>query len=241
MLAGHDHASKRRLLNTTSYHDYLARYFGLDARSLAMFDGRTLDLFAGKSVAVPAYYACANQYPGFAALGLSQPPEAQFEDEPYINHFPDGNASLARLFVRGMDSGSGSRALHGRYRYRALRLQPAGCRRATGAPARLSATAVAVGNTAAGVEVLYAQGEKLTRVIAGHVVYAGYSAMFPYICQDLGAQQRAALSQQIKAPLCYVNVAIRNWRAWVKQGVHYVNMPNSFFCCMKLDYPGERS
>ncbi len=38
------------------------------------------------------------------ALGLPQPSEeAQPEmDEPYIYHFPDGNASLARLMVRDL-------------------------------------------------------------------------------------------------------------------------------------------
>ena len=236
VLAGHDHAAKRRLLNTTSYHDYLARYFGLDARSLAMFDGRTLDLFAGKSVAVPASYAWAVQLPGFAGLGLSPPAEAQYEDEPYINHFPDGNASLARLFVRGMIPGvapgrSMEDIVTARFDYGRLDVE--------GQPVRLrlSATAVALGNTATGAEVLYAQGEKLTRVSAAHVVYAGYSAMLPYICQDLGAAQRSALAQQVKAPLCYVNVAVRNWQAWVRQGVHFVNTPNGFFCNMKLDYP----
>jgi len=236
VLAGHDHAAKRRVLNTTSYHDYLARYFGLDARSLAMFDGRTLDLFAFKSVAVPASYAWAVQLPGFAGLGLSPPPESQFEDEPYINHFPDGNASLARLFVRdmipGVAPGQGMEDIvTARFDYGRLD--------AEGQPVRLrlSATAVALGNTRTGAEVLYSQGEKLARVSAGHVVYAGYSAMLPYICKDLGAEQRAALAQQVKAPLCYVNVAVRNWQAWVRQGVHFVNTPNGFFCNMKLDYP----
>jgi len=236
VLAGHDHAAKRRVLNTTSYHDYLARYFGLDARSLAMFDGRTLDLFAAKSVAVPASFAWNVQLPGFAGLGLSPPADAQFEDEPYINHFPDGNASLARLFVRvmipGVAPGQGMEDIvTARFDYGRLDVE--------GQPVRLrlSATAVALGNTATGAEVLYAQGEKLTRVSAGQVVYAGYSAMLPYICQDLGAEQRAALAQQVKAPLCYVNVAVRNWQAWVRQGVHFVNTPNGFFCNMKLDYP----
>jgi spermidine dehydrogenase len=236
VLAGHDHAAKRHLLDTTSYHDYLARYFGLDARSLAMFDGRTLDLFAGKSVAVPASYAWNVQLPGFAGLGLSPSAEAQNEDEPYINHFPDGNASLARLFVRGMIPGVApgqgmEDIVTARFDYGRLDVE--------GQPVRLrlAATAVALGNTPDGAEVLYAQGEKLTRVSAGHVVYAGYSAMLPYICKDLGTEQRAALSQQVKAPLCYVNVAVRNWQAWVRQGVHFVNTPNGFFCNMKLDYP----
>ena len=61
--------------------------------------------------------------------------------------------------------------------------------------------------------------------------------MLPYICPDLGAAQRAALSGQVRGPLTYVNVALRNWRAWVRQGVQFINNPTGFYCVMKLDYP----
>ena len=42
-------------------------------------------------------------YPGFAGLRLPASDAAAAEmDEPYIYHFPDGNASLARLMVRSL-------------------------------------------------------------------------------------------------------------------------------------------
>ncbi len=41
-------------------------------------------------------------YPGFAGLGL---PSSGGRGEPYIYHFPDGNASLARLLVRSLVPG----------------------------------------------------------------------------------------------------------------------------------------
>lgn len=102
---------------------------------------------------------------------------------------------------------------------------------------RLASTVVALANNAKGVDVLYAQGERLTRVSAGHAVYAGYSAMLPYVCPELGAPQRQALSDQVRAPLVYVNVAVRNWRAWAERGIHYVNNPAGFYSNLKLDYP----
>ena len=102
---------------------------------------------------------------------------------------------------------------------------------------RLSSTVVRLANSRSGVDILYAQGERVTRVFAGEVVYAGYSAMLPYVCDDFGAAQRSALSRQVRAPMAYVNVALRNWRAWVKQGVHYVNNPSGFYSNIKLDYP----
>src|SRR4029077_654972 len=53
------------------------------------------------SDAVPAADVRAHGYPGFAGLGL--PVDASEEwSEPYIYHFPDGNASLARLLVRAL-------------------------------------------------------------------------------------------------------------------------------------------
>jgi len=236
VLAGHGSAEKERLLASTSYHDYLQRYFGLDERSLAMFDGRTLDLFACKAQAVPALWAWGCEYPGFRGLGLRMPPEGILEGDPYIYHFPDGNASLARLFVRelipdvapghGMDD-----IVTARFDYGRLDVPGAAVR------LRLASTVVTLANNPRGVDVLYAQGERLTRVSAGHAVYAGYSAMLPYICRDLPAAQRRALADQVKAPLVYVNVAIRNWRAWVNRGVHYVNNPAGFYSHLKLDYP----
>jgi spermidine dehydrogenase len=236
VLAGKSTRQKMELLMTTSYRDYVARYFGLDDRSLAMFDGRTLDLFAFKSVAVPAMYAWGCQYPGFQCLGLKMPKELVYEDEPYIQHFPDGNASLARLFVRELVPGvapgnSMDDILTAKFAYGKLDVPGNNVR------LRLSSTAVAIANNPAGVDVLYAQGEKLTRVSANHAVYAGYSAMLQYICPELGPAQRKAVSDQVRAPLVYVNVAIRNWQSWVNRGIHYVNNPAGFYSNLKLDFP----
>jgi spermidine dehydrogenase len=236
VLAGHGRLAKYRLLQGISYRDYLARHFGLDERSLAMFDGRTLDLFASKSSAVPALDAWAVQLPGFQGLGLNLPREASYETEPYIYHFPDGNASLARLFVRRLipraaAGHSMEDIVTARFDYAQLDVPDQPVR------LRLSSTAVAIGNTRNGVDVLYAQGERLQRVSAKHAVYTGHSAMLPYICTDLGAPQRQAVAAQVRAPLAYVNVVVRNWHPWVQRGVHLVNNPCGFFANFKLDYP----
>jgi spermidine dehydrogenase len=233
---GKSPAEKGRLLSTTSYRDYLQSYHGLDERSLAMFDGRTLDLFASKSEAVPALLAWGCEYPGFQGVGLQMPKAGILEGDPYIYHFPDGNASLALLFVHEMIPGvaagrSMDDIVSARFDYSRLDLPKRAVR------LRLSSTVVALANNRAGVDVLYAQGKTLTRVSADHAVYAGYSAMLPYICPDLGAAQRKAVSDQVKAPLVYVNVAIRNWQAWVNRGIHYVNNPAGFYSHLKLDYP----
>ncbi|MFI4868550.1 MAG: NAD(P)-binding protein [Steroidobacterales bacterium] len=236
VLAGHSREAKLQLLQSTSYRDYLARYFGLDERSLAMFGGRTFDLWASKTDGVPAMDAWACQYPGFQGLGLPSPKEAEQWDSPYIYHFPDGNASLARLFVRQLIPGvapgqSMDDIVTAGFDYGRLDRPDQAVR------LRLSSTVVDLSNRRTGVELVYVQGEALTRIAATHAVYAGYSKMLPYICRDLGDAQRAALSDQVRAPMAYVNVALRNWRAWVRQGVHYVNNPAGFYSNLKLDYP----
>jgi spermidine dehydrogenase len=236
VLSGMSPSAKRRLLETTSYHDYLERYYALDERSLAMFDGRTLDLFACKATAVSALLAWECQYPGFEGLGLQMSHEGVLEGDPYIHHFPDGNATLARLFVRklipGVAPGDTMEDVIGaRFDYTRLD-EPANSVRL-----RLSSTVVALGNRAPGVDVLYMRGGELTRASASHAIYAGYSAMLPYICPDLGEVQRKAVADQVKAPLIYVNVALRSWRCWVNRGVHFVNNPAGFYSHIKLDYP----
>ncbi|HEV8018315.1 MAG TPA: NAD(P)-binding protein [Steroidobacteraceae bacterium] len=236
VLPGMSAAQKRHLLERTSYHDYLERYFGLDQRSLAMFDGRTFDLFACKATDVPALLAWECQYPGFQGLGLQMSRAGVLEGDPYIHHFPDGNATLARLFVRELVPGVApghtmEDVITARFDYGRLD-EPANDVRL-----RLSSTVVAVGNAGAGVDVLYVRNGESTRVAANRVVYAGYLAMLPYMCTELGAAQRQADADQVKAPLIYVNVALRNWHSWVNRGVHYVNNPAGFYTNIKLDYP----
>ena len=236
VLAGLNPARKQALLDSISYRDYLQKYFGLDDTTLAMFEGRTLDYYAATARCVPASAAADVEYPGFQGLGLAAPRDGTMETDPYVFHFPDGNATIARLFVRelipGVAPGRGmDDILRARFDYAELD------RPGNDVALRLGSTAVAIANTRHGVDVLYAQGETLTRVSADHVVYAGYAAMLPYICPELHDAQRHAVADQVKAPLVYVNVAVRNWRAWAQRGVHNICNPAGFYSQLKLDYP----
>ena len=58
-----------------------------------------------------------------------------------------------------------------------------------------------------------------------------------YFLRDVPAQQAAALKQNVKAPLIYTTVALRNWRPWVKLGVHDIYGVDTFYCRAKIDYP----
>ena len=98
-LAGRTTEEKRDVLKSTSYRDYLTRFCGCSEEAANCFQGRTLGFFGLGCDAVPAADARDLGYPGFDGLGL---PARSSPREPYIYHFPDGNASLARLLVRSL-------------------------------------------------------------------------------------------------------------------------------------------
>jgi spermidine dehydrogenase len=103
-LRGKSRDEKEDILEKTSYRDYLIKICGLSEQAANCFHGRSLDFLALASDMIPAEEARDMGLPGFDGLGLSQ--EASPErDEPYIHHFPDGNASLARLLVRALIPG----------------------------------------------------------------------------------------------------------------------------------------
>ena len=103
-LAGKSTEEKIALLESTSYRDYLIKVLGCSEEVANCFQGRTLDFFAVGCDAVAASDARDAGYPGFRALGLP-PVDSPERNEPYIYHFPDGNASLARLLVRALIPG----------------------------------------------------------------------------------------------------------------------------------------
>ena len=236
-LEGRSLAEKEAILEHTSYRDWLMSTWGLDERAADAFFGRTLDFFAAATDAVSAREAFDTGYPGFAGLGVARDEEAIKEmEEPYIHHFPDGNASLARLMVRKLVPGVAPGTtmddiVTARFDY--AKLDVAGARTRV----RLDSTAVVVRNRDGGVDVGYVRDGRLARVRAGHCVMAGYHMMIPYVMRELPKKQREAMAQNVKAPLVYCKVAVRNWRPWVARRVHEIGNPMGFYSRVKLDYP----
>src|SRR6202030_936952 len=103
-LAGKSQAEKIAYLRKISYRDFLRKDARLGDEAVKFFDGSTVGLMAMGPDIVSALDAMGSQYTGFDGLGLGHliDPEAASFDEPYIYHFPDGNASIARLLVRSM-------------------------------------------------------------------------------------------------------------------------------------------
>jgi spermidine dehydrogenase len=220
-----------------SYRAYVQQVWGLSDEAADTFQGRPLDFFAAGIDDLSAFDAMETGYPGFGGMALTRDPDAAAEmDEPYIYHFPDGNASIARSIVRSLipavaPGDSMEDIVTARFDYDVLDIE--------GRPARLRlrATAVHVRNHEAGVDVGYVRDGELHRVHAAGAILAGYHMMVPSIMPELPTPQRRALRANVKAPLSYTKVAVRDWHPWVRLGVHEITNPMGFFSRLKLDYP----
>jgi len=246
-LPGLNREQKIERLLKMSYADFLTKLCNVTPDALPFFQTYTHDLFAVGIDAVPAYYCYAAgddygaiSYPGFDGLDLGNPEYAR-QSEPYIFHFPDGNASIARMLVRQLVPGSiPGHTMDDIVTARAdySRLDNAG----SAVRIRLNSTVVNVrhvgpAQTAKQVEIVYERGGKLQSVRGKHCLLACYNTMIPYLCPELPEKQKAALWYLVKAPLVYTHVAISNWTSFHKLGVHQIVSPGSYHCFTMLDFP----
>jgi spermidine dehydrogenase len=234
-LAGKTEDEKLEILRTTSYRDFLIKICGCTEEVANCFQGRTHDFYALGCDAVAAFDAREAGYPGFDGLGLAETSNPEL-NEPYIHHFPDGNASIARLLVRSLiPAVARGRTMDdvvlARFDYAKLDVRNAPVR------IRLDSTCVNVRNAGDTVELAYMRAGKFHRVAAKHAVLACFNMLIPYIMPEVSQAQRTALSQNVKAPLVYTKVLVRNWQPWVRLGVHEISAPMSFHSRIKLDYP----
>jgi spermidine dehydrogenase len=163
------------------------------------------------------------------------------EAEKYFFHFPDGNASIARLLVRrliphAIPGHSLKDLLSARANYARLDASRSHVR------IRLNSTVVRVQHegapaTARQVEIVYVKGGKLFRVRAAQCVLACWNMVIPHICPELPAKQREALAWEPKVPIVYTNVVLRNWTAWQRLGVNSIYAPGGYHTHVNLDLP----
>jgi spermidine dehydrogenase len=231
---------KIALLTKISYAEYLTKHCKLTPKALPFFQTFPHDLFCIGIEAVPAMECYEGvddynsfTYAGFDGLGLPAPAK----EEPYIYHFPDGNASIARLVVRSlipsaMPGSSMEDVVDARAVYSKLDAADSQVR------IRLNSTVVHVRNsTEHEVHVAYMRDGKLHTVTGKNCVLACYNGMIPYICPDVPARQSKALSSLVKMPLVYTHVALRNWEPFAKLNVHHIVAPGSYHTYTALDFP----
>jgi spermidine dehydrogenase len=233
-------AAKKDALSRISYRDYLAKMVKVDTEALAFYQRATEGEWGVGIDAVSALDCWGFGMAGFLGLRLepgSAPrmgytPAGYADGGSYTFHFPDGNATIARLLVRNLIPA----ALPGQ-----------DCRDVVGAQVdysrldradnavriRLSSIVVRARNlgnadTSHGVEVAYVRGGRVFTVRAGDCVLASYNMMIPYLCPELPEAQKAALHSLVKTPLVYTSVALRNWTAFQKLGVAGFEAPGGY-------------
>ena len=232
-------------MQSISYLDFLTKHMGVtDPEALGLFQHVLSD--ASGADLIPALWAMAFGLPGLGATSLGM-----FKGlinwglrksvEPYIYHFPDGNASVARLLVRrlipGVAPGNTMEDIVGAaFDYSRLD------RKSSPIRLRLGSTAVHVRNSDDNkrnkeAEITYVQDGKTFQVRGHNCVLACYNQVIPHLCPQLPARQKEALSKLVKVPLVYTNVLLRNWQPWQKLGIGIANCPGTYHHVAMLDLP----
>ena len=248
-LPGLSSEQKKAKLARVSYAKFLTDTVGVDEVVVKIMQAGPHPLFGVGIDAVAAQDAWGLGYPGFAGMKLDPAPGKGMnrdcipneEAEKYFFHFPDGNASIARLLVRSLipeaiPGDSATDVVTARANYAELDQRKSPVR------LRLNSTAVRVKHdgdpaSAKDVEITYARFGKVYTVRAAHCILACWHVMIPYICEDLPGKQKQALYSAAKVPLLYTNVAIQNWEAFQKLGASSIYAPGCYHTAQTLDVP----
>ena len=242
-LPGLGDAEKKDRLARISYAEFLVRMAGCHSDVLPFFQARPHALYGLGIDAVSALDAWGLSLPGFAGMklrptagpgmGLDARPGPR---SPFF-HFPDGNATIARLLVRRLipRAVAGSRAEDvpmARVDYGVLDA-PGPAR------LRLNSTVVRARHTddRTEVEVDYVRSGRLERIRARHCVLACWHGMIPYLCPELPEPQREALAYATKVPLVYTSVVLKRWTSFEALHVSQAHCPGSFFSSVSLALP----
>jgi len=221
-----------------SYADYLVQIAGCDPLVCTYLRDRTYG--SGRGLSSTTALSAHRRFglPGFAGLNL---PPAPTPEGGVEYHFPEGNATVARLLVRKLIP----QALPGRTledsmltraRYDELD------RRGNATRIRLNSTVVHAQNQGASgrdgsVDVSYMRGGKLYTTRGRHCVLACWNYLIPHLCPEMPPEQKAALAYNVHTPNLWVNVWLRQWRPFQRAGVNFINAPGSYFASLILEQP----
>jgi spermidine dehydrogenase len=246
-LPGLSSAEKKSRLSKISYRDFLLKVVKADPGVIPFYQSRTHGEWGVGIDAVSALDVWTFGFPGFQGLNL-EPGSAPHmgytaagyaDGGSYTFHFPDGNASIARLLARrlipeSLPGDSAEDAVEARLNYSRLDRPSSPVR------IRLSSIVVRVRNVgdpqhAAAAEVAYTRAGKVYWVRGRSCVLTCYNMMIPFLCPDLPEPQKAALLYPVKIPLIYASVALKNWTPFKSLGVSQIHAPGSYFSSLSLN------
>jgi spermidine dehydrogenase len=238
-MAGHSLEEKIAHLAKISYQDYLLRIAKMTPEALPFFLGQ-----GGRNNkrvdTTPALEAARRGSVGFNGLGLKF--DEPFREDSYTFHFPDGNASIARLLVNRLVPA----ALPGNLSMETIVQAPLAYERLDDPKStmriRLKSAVVRVAHDGApdratAVRVAYLRDGRVHSVAGRHCILACYNALIPALVPELPARQREALAYPVKVPMMYNNILVRRWTAFQKLRVSNITAPGMYHTSTSLD-PG---
>jgi spermidine dehydrogenase len=248
-LPGLSSDEKKQRLSRMSYEAFLRDVVHAEPSVLNFYHARTMGEWGVGTDAVSALDCWGFGLPGFGGMKLAKGSirrmgftPAGYEDTggSFKLHFPDGNATIARLLVRDLipravPGTSVEDVVTAKVNYAELD------RGAT--PIRLRLNSIAIRarhlgdptSSGGGVEVTYLRGGRPFTARARGTVLACYNMMIPYLCPELPAVQKDALHRLVKTPLVYTSVALRNRQAFDNLKVHGVYAPGGYHTYFHLN------
>ena len=227
-------------LRGMSYSDYLRKLAGVHEAVVTMMRDGIRGWWGVGNDAISALEAFNMGMPGLAGLALPEDSSGPAgRDEPYIFHFPDGNAGVARSLVRtliphAVPGKTMEDLVLSRVDYELLDVPSNRTR------IRLDSTAVDVRHAEGdrAVDVTYVNHGTAYRVRGRHVILACYNRLIPHICTELPAAQVEAINTAVKVPLVYISVAVRRWTAFENLGFQDFYVPQSnLMHAFGMDFP----
>jgi len=231
--------AKKAKLEKISYQEFLLQFAKVAPDAIPFFSGDAAR--NNKRVdTLPALEAAQHGAIGFNGLGLKL--RDPFNEGSFFFHFPDGNASIARLLVSRLVPGAiaGPQSMHtivnARVDYGQLDRADSAVR------IRLSSPVVRVLHEGAPedaewVRVAYVERGKAKAVRARNCILACYNRLIPQLMPEMSAEQKEALEYPVKVPMLYTNVLLKKWSAMAKLGVSRVRAPGMYHTEWMLD-PG---
>jgi spermidine dehydrogenase len=227
-------------LRGMSYTDFLRKHARMHEAVVLMLRDSPKGWWGVGYDAISALEAYRMGMPGFDGMALPEEDSGPAgRDEPYIFHFPDGNAGVARSFVRRLiPEAVPGRTMEdlvlARVDYDLLDVKGSNNR------IRLDSTAVDVRHTPdeKHVDVTYVRHGKAERVRGKHVVLACYNRIVPHICAEVPEEQVEAINTNVKIPLVYISIAVRNWKAFENLGMSNISIPQpALMHSFGMDFP----
>ncbi len=218
-----------------SYFDFLRKYLNINHPDVfAILRPLSADETGIAADALSVAEAVKNELPGFSPRRRRKESDRA---DLYLHHFPDGNASLARLLVRKLmphtAAGSGmDDIILSQMHYDAL--DRAGER----VRLRLNSTVVRVAPGGGAQNLItYVSKGKAFAVKARDCILACYNAVIPHLVPELPEKQKAALKNQVKAPFVYTTVVLKNWKSLKALGIGAAYCPGNLHHIVLANLP----